>query len=88
MGMFKKKPVVIEAQQWDGSLEEIRRLPNVRGVGFTGLTTKEGRVKQECIPALKGAHTVSPMRWITRGVKGEFYLCRLDVFEITSEASK
>ena len=83
---FRKKPVVIEAQQWDGSLSEMRRLTDVWGVGFSGLTTYEGEVVQWRIPTLEGSHIVSPMDWIIKGVKGEFYPCKPDIFELTYEA--
>lgn len=35
------------------------------------------------IPALEGYHTASPGDWIIRGIKGEFYPCKPDIFEAT-----
>ena len=38
-----------------------------------------------CIETLEGKMTVSYGDWIIRGVKGEFYPCKPDVFEETYE---
>jgi hypothetical protein len=88
MGMFKKKAVVIEAHQWDGSLLEQKRLTDTFGVGLTSLSTYGNKVLEWRIPTLEGSHIVSPMDWIIKGVKGEFYPCKPDVFEMTHEESK
>jgi len=37
------------------------------------------------IDTLEGGHTVCPGDWIIRGVKGEFYPCKPDIFEATYE---
>lgn len=38
------------------------------------------------IPTLEGDHTAREGDWIIRGVKGEFYPCRADIFLLTYEA--
>lgn len=38
------------------------------------------------IDTLEGGHIVCPGDWIIRGVKGEFYPCKPDIFELTYEA--
>jgi hypothetical protein len=38
------------------------------------------------IGTLEGPHEVTPGDWIIRGVKGEFYPCKPDIFEATYEA--
>ena len=37
------------------------------------------------IPTLEGTMIASPGDWIIKGVKGEFYPCKPDVFDITYE---
>ena len=37
------------------------------------------------IPTLEGDHRATPGDWIIRGVKGEFYPCRDDIFAATYE---
>ena len=39
------------------------------------------------IETLEGKHIVSENDWIIRGVKGEFYPCKPDIFEMTYEAA-
>ena len=77
---FRKKPVVIEAVQWDGKLPTIEKL-------LEGSTSKS--VEQDlCDPALVIETLEGKMRaevgdWIIRGVKGELYPCKPDIFEST-----
>ena len=37
------------------------------------------------IATLEGGHWVTPGDWVIRGVQGEFYPCKSDVFEATYE---
>jgi len=79
MTQFRKKPVVIEAMQWDGtreSYEDIARWSNLAvqwSVSASALL----------INTLEGTLAASRSDWIIRGVKGEFYPCKPDIFEAT-----
>jgi hypothetical protein len=81
---FRKKPVVIDAIQWTGNnTEEIER--------FMGQKLKKQMSFDNSrfvliIPTLEGQHIASVNDWIIKGVKGEFYPCKPDVFEQTYEA--
>lgn len=78
MGKFRKKPVVIEAVQWTGlNMNELR--------DFMGKYPKviDRRVR---IQALEGAIYASECDWIIKGVKGEVYPCKPDIFAATYEA--
>lgn len=71
---FRKKPVVIEAVQYDGKnyskvYDFCRLIISDRGVVL--------------IPTLEGRMTVSVGDWVIKGVKGEFYPCKPDIFEAT-----
>lgn len=53
-----------------------------------------GKVHEPCgrtwhdhgwIDTLEGGHAVCPGDWIIRGVQGEFYPCKPDIFEATYE---
>lgn len=78
MAKYRKKPVVIEAVKWNGSNKgEI--------VSFcSSCFFPDG--KQLIIPTLEGEHTASVGDFIIRGVQGEFYPCKPDIFEKTYEA--
>lgn len=81
MPMFRKKPVEVEAQQFmDGSmLDLLRWIAKHNGVAM-GKTS--GVIH---ISTLEGIMEASPGDWIIRGVKGEFYPCKPDIFEATYE---
>ncbi|MFA4971154.1 MAG: hypothetical protein WC683_00980 [bacterium] len=77
---FRKRPVVIEAVQWDGfNLVEVQAFcPTARVVG----PYNDGKL---LIPTLEGDHYAGPMDFIIRGVAGEFYPCKEDIFAQTYE---
>jgi hypothetical protein len=76
MAKFRKKPVEIEAVQFDGNFDEVER--------FVG-GDAEFREGNLVIATLEGAMTASPMDWIIKGVQGEFYPCKPDIFDQTYE---
>lgn len=72
MGMYRKKPVVIEATQWFKMGDH----PCVFPAKITGRPT---------ITTLEGDHYVTSGDWIITGVKGEHYPCKPDIFALTYE---
>jgi len=77
---FRKKPVIIEAIQWTGdNLEIIRRFmkPDYPSWGSVG------RPDSLVIHTLEGSHYADIGDWIIKGIKGEFYPCKPDIFEQT-----
>jgi len=83
---FRKKPVVIEAFQFDGTPAAAIKLCELsQGLRFESpLPAKPGRGKI-IIPTLEGEMAANPGDWIIRGVKGELYPCKPDIFEATYE---
>lgn len=82
MAQFRKKPVVIDAIEWRGNvgaiLDWLKMFPQTNAFHF-----ELGAVIS--IDTLEGPHTVQKGDWIIRGVKGEFYACKPDIFELTYE---
>lgn len=90
---FRKKPVVIEAMQYPGvtiaDVDEIVAFDEwFSGLGGAGRyigqhlhmkTLEDG-------PNGEAKHVADPGDWIIRGVKGELYPCKPDIFEATYEA--
>lgn len=76
MPLFRKKPVVIEAIQFDINFNEIEE--------FVG-GDAEFRDGELIIATLEGPLRAAPRDWIIKGVKGEFYPCKPDIFEQTYE---
>lgn len=78
MAKFRKRPVVIEAEQW---------LPGKRIKGVIEVTLlSDPGIPRQYIQTLEGEMEVSPGDWIITGVKGERYPCKPDIFAMTYEA--
>ena len=86
---FRKKPVVIEAIQWDGTLKGYELIKAVFLDLRDGSITKYAPANQAYgwrIMTLEGSsYDVASGDWIIRGIKGEFYPCKPDIFEATYE---
>lgn len=86
MAKFRKKPVVIEARHFDATnLHDQEALANWCGglLRGTKLPADERVIR---IGTLEGEIEASHGDWIIKGVKGEFYPCKPDIFEMTYEA--
>lgn len=82
MGKFRKKPVVIEAWR----LPPIEANPSKELVEFLHDNNIESdRNGGVAIPTLEGTMRGDPGDWIIKGVKGEVYPCKPDIFEATYE---
>ena len=88
MGFYRKKPVVIEAVQWKGGYDTARDLLvqelNVPGRYIT-LGDGMGQLK---ITTLEGVMIADQSDWIIKGVHGEVYPCKKDIFQKTYEPVK
>lgn len=94
---YQKKPVVIDAFQYDGDLKDrygdwyvpdwaVDAFEN--GVIFYDNLPEEqdGPPCELFIRTLEGVHHVSVGDYIIQGVKGELYPCKPDIFALTYEA--
>lgn len=73
---YRKKSVVIEAVQFTGlNFNEIEE--------FVGGDYGKDASGHGVIATLEGAMRVSDNDWIIKGVKGEFYPCKPDIFAST-----
>lgn len=83
---YTKKPVTIEAFQFGGSSSDIMKIEVWINGGdcpdYDGWSTSDcGRTM--IIKTLEGEHIASPGDFIIKGVAGEFYPCKPDIFEKT-----
>lgn len=81
---FRKKPVVIEAIQWDGYGLTYNRIvkeldPEKR---YVLPMRRDGKLH---IQTLEGDHAATMGDWIIKGVKNELYPCKPDIFKMTYE---
>ena len=104
MAKYRKKPVVIDAEQWfkviydreAGRLFAPEDMPIYHlGVGYYRTPEMDGKNKcKHCgnimhnhgwIDTLEGGHIVCPKDWVIKGVQGEYYPCKPDIFKQTYE---
>lgn len=88
MPFFRKKPVVIEAKKYDGTMESAR---SIAAWAHEGCPPEANAVISvsvgQCLTVrtLEGMMTASAGDYIIKGVNGEFYPCKPDVFEKSYE---
>lgn len=87
---YQKNPVIIEALQWTGSneiqiMDFVRKKLQFSVPPFAAEYDKnlEDKHYKIIIPTLEGDHVAQRNDFIIKGVKGEFYPCKPDIFNIT-----
>jgi len=91
MSRFRKKPVVIEAVQFDGTVSSEDAICQWAGAEVRDDGTSRQRIQRAnqfgplLIHTLAGDVLAQKGDWIIRGVKGEFYPVKPDIFEATYE---
>ena len=78
MEIFRKKPVLVEAEQWLGTVKQKERLL-AEGV-IMDIPSLDGSC---LVPTLEGNMTCQLNDYIIKGIKGEYYPCKPDIFELT-----
>lgn len=87
MGKYRKKPVEVEAHVFTGSSSSAGEIENWIQNGVfreSGIHTRDIRNME--IKTLEGTMIASPGDYIIKGLKGEFYPCKPDIFRDTYEA--
>ncbi len=78
---YRKKPVVVEAVCWTGA-----NVDEVLGFILAAGSARRSGPSAILIDTLEGTMRADKGDWIIRGVKGEFYPCKPDIFETTYES--
>lgn len=90
MGQYRKKPVVIDAfcRTADATqTEDPVWICEAITAGRVWLENKRAPEVKMVIETLEGEHRANVGDWIIRGVKGELYPCKPDIFAMTYEAA-
>lgn len=82
MGKYRKKPVVVEAVKFDGSKDSFTECKDFAGDKFYYDYQKSPTVR---VLTIEGEIGCPNGWWIIKGIKGEFYPCKPDIFEATYE---
>lgn len=91
---FTKKPVVIEAMQYKGTIDSYLEICKWMGdVSRTVAMFNRGDKGAFELRTLETANdeqllTVSKDDWVIRGLKGEFYPCKPDIFKLTYDVAE
>ena len=85
MAKYRKKPVVIEAFRFAVDPFPVWFMDAINNGKVNLITQYDG--SHECtIYTLEGIHYAYAGDYIIKGVKGELYPCKSDIFEMTYEA--
>lgn len=91
MPFFRKKPVVIEAFQIVDATQLVEGAPKWWLIATMKGDDEEGYVRHgvDCwrIHTMEGVMTAVDGDWIIRGVRGELYPCKPEIFAATYEAA-
>lgn len=92
---FRKKPVVVDAVQlnwknWNEICDFLGDIIDAKNPGrnteeFSDTCGESSPFIELTIPTLEGNHLARHGDWIIKGVRGEFYPCKPDIFEETYE---
>ena len=96
MAKYRKKPVVIEAMQWkDGFLQDENSMIYVSdwvpkvvfSINYVNGDPAYGEMELY-LKTLEGLMKVSEGDYVIKGIQGEYYACKPDIFEATYEEVK
>ena len=86
---YRKKPVVVDALQWDGTnFDEICNfMQKFYGskLNYENMSEHASKTGELFIQSLEGVMRASKGDYIIKGIQGEFYPCKPDIFEVTYE---
>jgi hypothetical protein len=81
MPLFTKKPVTVEARQYEGTEESARSI--IQWIESYGHKAEYSPNGEFYIHTLEGNHLASATDYIIKGVANEFYPCKLKIFRDT-----
>lgn len=79
--LYRKKPVLIEAVKWTG--ENVKEMTEFMGIPHISYEIPSGKLS---IVTLEGVMTAKKGDYIIKGIQGELYPCKPDIFAETYES--
>ncbi len=85
MAKYRKKPVVIDAWEWDETMRmmQLLRMKGMVSAGHEGHRDRPNECKRMRIHTLEGSMLAERGDFIIMGGNGEFYPCKPDIFAAT-----
>ena len=86
MGKYRKKPIIIEAFQWNGCVKP-GKCVEIPEWAIRALDNHKIRIYPEfvIVNTLEGTMKALVGDWIIKGIQGELYPCKPDIFKQTYE---
>jgi len=90
MQKYRKKPIIIEAIEWDERSETFENLCNkgMNYMSYSGGSINFPHIKNLRIETPQGTLNVNNGDFIIKGIKGEFYPCKPDIFQKTYDKAE
>lgn len=85
MAKFRKRPVVIDAEMWDGTSASALAVMSLLPVNAQETLLEFDSPSIIRVRTLEGVMTAELGDWVIKGVKGELYPCEPDIFAATYE---
>ena len=83
---YRKKPVIIEAFKWNGISHDDKNYPYWINEAFNNFVLLiDAHSKKLYVSTLEGRMYVNVGDYIIKGIEGELYACKPDIFEKTYE---
>ena len=83
---YRKKPVIVDAVQWNGILSCLDEIKPFDRTVELAQSFMEREPAALIINTLEGDMRADYGDWIIKGVNGEIYPCKPDIFEATYES--
>lgn len=80
---YIKKPIVIEAVQFLATFKSYHEICEFVGLSLQNNHCGEIEPQEIYINTPEGIMTAKKNDWIIKGIKGEFYPCKDDIFQLT-----
>jgi len=87
MALYRKRPVIIEAFRWDGTVSFATMVIDWM-LALGGTARYHDDPPALSIDTLEGTMTAAPGDWIIKGVQGEFYPVKAPIFWETYELAE
>lgn len=88
MKQYRKKPVIVEALQFIDNADRLEELSKFINDQELRVSYEDPNSPKLLITTLEGEMQASVNDYIIKGVQGEFYPCKPDIFESTYEEVK
>ena len=83
MQKYRKKPVVVEAVHFNGNYDHANHLLKSTDMKIVNIDCEVYDRTNFDIETLEGTMKVLPGDYVIKGIQGEFYPCKPDIFEAT-----